>query len=165
MQTPDSHKHANLAMQKTIVFSGAMPQMPGLPFSPARAFCRASVWRLARDGIPSVKKEGADEQFWSHRPPKAPPKKHCRAVMDKSTSRRPLLHSRQMLIYGPGTPRIINVSSGAGSVTIRLNPKWDHPMLGRNIQYRASKAAENMISAGIWREVEPLGKPPTSPWC
>ena len=56
-----------------------------------------------------------------------------------------------------GTPRIINVSSGAGSVTIRLNPKFDHPMLGRNIQYRASKAAENMISAGIWREVEPLG--------
>jgi NAD(P)-dependent dehydrogenase (short-subunit alcohol dehydrogenase family) len=67
------------------------------------------------------------------------------------------------LISDTGTPRIINVSSGAGSVAIRLNPKWDHPMLGRNIQYRASKAAENMISAGIWREVEPLGKLASSP--
>ena len=56
------------------------------------------------------------------------------------------------------TPRIINVSSGAGSVSIRLNPAFDSPLVGSMVHYRASKAAENMIAANMYRELDPLGK-------
>jgi NAD(P)-dependent dehydrogenase (short-subunit alcohol dehydrogenase family) len=55
------------------------------------------------------------------------------------------------------TPRIINVSSGAGSVGIRLNPSFDHPLIGEVIHYRASKAAENMVAANMYRQLDPLG--------
>ncbi|PNS18475.1 hypothetical protein CAC42_6292 [Sphaceloma murrayae] len=45
-----------------------------------------------------------------------------------------------------GTPRVLNVSSGMGSITSRLDPgsaMYKHS----GIQYRASKAAMNMVSA------------------
>jgi NAD(P)-dependent dehydrogenase (short-subunit alcohol dehydrogenase family) len=45
-----------------------------------------------------------------------------------------------------GTPRVVNVSSGGGSITKRLDPT----SVGYNIkgvQYRASKAALNMVTA------------------
>lgn len=44
------------------------------------------------------------------------------------------------------TPRVVNVTSGAGSVTMRLDPKSMAYDL-KAWQYRASKAALNMISA------------------
>jgi NAD(P)-dependent dehydrogenase (short-subunit alcohol dehydrogenase family) len=56
------------------------------------------------------------------------------------------------------TPRIDNVSSGAGSVSIRLDPTFDHPLIGSVVHYRASKAAENMIAANMFRELDPLGE-------
>ncbi|MCJ1240466.1 hypothetical protein MMC14_008469 [Varicellaria rhodocarpa] len=45
-----------------------------------------------------------------------------------------------------GIPRVINVTSGAGSIAIRLDPTsfgYNH----KHIQYRTSKAALNMITA------------------
>lgn len=44
-----------------------------------------------------------------------------------------------------GTPRVVNVSSGAGSITMRLDPT----SIGSNIkavQYRSSKSALNMVT-------------------
>jgi NAD(P)-dependent dehydrogenase (short-subunit alcohol dehydrogenase family) len=58
------------------------------------------------------------------------------------------------------TPRIVNVSSGAGSVSIRLDHAFDHPLIGSVVHYRASKAAENMIAANMFRELDPLGEIP-----
>ena len=45
-----------------------------------------------------------------------------------------------------GTPRVVNVSSGMGSITMRLDPT----SMGYNIkavQYRSSKSALNMVTA------------------
>ncbi|KUI72944.1 Carbonyl reductase [NADPH] 1 [Cytospora mali] len=54
------------------------------------------------------------------------------------------------------TPRIVNVTSGAGSITIRLDPT--HPTHGQKVvAYRASKAALNMISVCQAVEYGPLG--------
>ncbi|KAL8710252.1 MAG: hypothetical protein Q9220_005183 [cf. Caloplaca sp. 1 TL-2023] len=52
--------------------------------------------------------------------------------------------------------RIVNISSGAGSIDYRLNPSgtlYNH----QAYQYRASKAALSMITACQWVAYEPLG--------
>lgn len=45
------------------------------------------------------------------------------------------------------TPRIVNVSSGLGSITMRLDPSSPYYNIN-SPQYRVSKAAVNMITAG-----------------
>ncbi|KAJ8612480.1 hypothetical protein MRB53_037409 [Persea americana] len=53
-----------------------------------------------------------------------------------------------LLKMGKGTPRIVNVSSGAGSVTRRLDPKGPSAGMGMSgIAYFMSKAALNMATA------------------
>lgn len=48
-----------------------------------------------------------------------------------------------------GTPRIINVTSGAGSISLRLNRS--HPSAALKADpYRISKAAMNMVAACQW---------------
>lgn len=50
-----------------------------------------------------------------------------------------------------GTPRIVNVTSGAGSISLRLNRS--EPTNARKvIPYRVSKAAMNMVAACQWYE-------------
>jgi NAD(P)-dependent dehydrogenase (short-subunit alcohol dehydrogenase family) len=51
-----------------------------------------------------------------------------------------------LLKKSSGTPRVVNVSSGQGSITKRLDPT----SVGYNIkgvQYRSSKSALNMVTA------------------
>lgn len=51
-----------------------------------------------------------------------------------------------LLKKSSGTPRIVNVSSGAGSIQMRQDPQ--PAMMGHSVYaYRASKAAMNMITA------------------
>ena len=64
---------------------------------------------------------------------------------------------RPLLEKSKTTPRIVNVSSGAGSLGIRLDPNFDSPLIGAVIQYHASKAAENMVAAHMYRKLDPLG--------
>lgn len=45
-----------------------------------------------------------------------------------------------------GTPRVVNVTSGAGSIALRLDPTNPAYSL-KHVQYRASKAALNMVTA------------------
>jgi NAD(P)-dependent dehydrogenase (short-subunit alcohol dehydrogenase family) len=54
------------------------------------------------------------------------------------------------------TPRIVNVSSGAGSITLRLDPK-DAFYKMKQDQYRISKAALNMVTACQITEYHPRG--------
>lgn len=57
-----------------------------------------------------------------------------------------------LLRKSTGTPRIINVSSGAGSIGIRYDRS--HPGASMKvISYRVSKAAQNMIAASQWYEL------------
>ena len=50
-----------------------------------------------------------------------------------------------------GTPRIVNVTSGAGSIALRFDRS--HPTAGiKAIPYRVSKAAMNMVAACQWDE-------------
>ena len=60
-----------------------------------------------------------------------------------------------LLLKSPSTPqRIINVSSGAGSITRRLDPTSTMYSTSA-VHYRASKAAMNMITADaavLWGE-------------
>ena len=51
-----------------------------------------------------------------------------------------------LLKKSTSTARILNISSGAGSITQRLNPASASYNL-KGVQYRASKAALNMIHA------------------
>lgn len=51
-----------------------------------------------------------------------------------------------LLKKSSGTPRIVNVSSGVGSITQKMDPKSRSYDL-QYPQYRASKAALNMITA------------------
>lgn len=56
------------------------------------------------------------------------------------------------------SPRIVNVSSGLGSISRRLdptNPRYN--VKDQNLQYRASKAALNMVTACQFVELAPLG--------
>ncbi|ROV90508.1 hypothetical protein VMCG_09806 [Cytospora schulzeri] len=54
------------------------------------------------------------------------------------------------------TPRIVNVTSGAGSINIRLDS--NHPLYGQKVvPYRASKVALNMVTACQAVEYGPLG--------
>lgn len=61
-----------------------------------------------------------------------------------------------LLSRSPYTPRIINVSSGAGSIAMRLDSNNKHQAL-LYVPYRASKAALNMITACQAYEYGPLG--------
>ena len=61
-----------------------------------------------------------------------------------------------LLKKASGTPRIVNVSSGAGNISRRLTstaPKMDF----EDIQYRASKAAMNMVHAAQANDLGPQG--------
>jgi NAD(P)-dependent dehydrogenase (short-subunit alcohol dehydrogenase family) len=51
-----------------------------------------------------------------------------------------------LLKKSTGTPRIVNVSSGGGSITTRLDPTSTGYKM-KSVPYRASKAALNMITA------------------
>lgn len=44
------------------------------------------------------------------------------------------------------SPRIVNVSSGSGSITFRSDPARSRPGM-QILQYKASKAAQNMVNA------------------
>jgi len=54
----------------------------------------------------------------------------------------------------PPTPRIINISSGVGSINRRLDPTGPMYKL-QGTQYRASKAALSMVTANQWVEFGP----------
>ena len=54
------------------------------------------------------------------------------------------------------TPRIINISSGAGSITQRMNPKGPYYKM-MSIQYRTTKSALNMVSASQYVMYEEKG--------
>ncbi|KAF3761014.1 putative short-chain dehydrogenase, partial [Cryphonectria parasitica EP155] len=61
-----------------------------------------------------------------------------------------------LLKKSTGTPRIVNVTSGAGSITLRLDattPTYSQ----KTVPYRASKSALNMITACQSVEYGPLG--------
>ena len=61
-----------------------------------------------------------------------------------------------LLKESKASPRIINITSGAGSIACRLNR--DSPTYKlQGYQYRASKAALNMITACQFVEYEPAG--------
>jgi len=62
----------------------------------------------------------------------------------------PLLHKAN------GTPRIVNVSSGAGSISRRLDPNAPKANF-KDIHYRTSKAALNMVSAALAADLGPQG--------
>lgn len=62
-----------------------------------------------------------------------------------------------LLQKSSSTPRIINVSSGAGSLSVRLDPAFDNPLMSDVVHYQASKAAVNMISTNMYRKLEPEG--------
>jgi NAD(P)-dependent dehydrogenase (short-subunit alcohol dehydrogenase family) len=61
-----------------------------------------------------------------------------------------------LLRKSTATPRIVNVTSGAGSITIRLDPT-SKTYNQKAVQYRASKSALNMVTAGQAVEYGPLG--------
>jgi NAD(P)-dependent dehydrogenase (short-subunit alcohol dehydrogenase family) len=61
-----------------------------------------------------------------------------------------------LLKKSTGTARIINVSSGAGSITLRLDPNTP-AINAKVIHYRASKSALNMVTAEQAMEYGPLG--------
>ena len=61
-----------------------------------------------------------------------------------------------LLKKSKGTPRVVNVSTGVGSITRRLDPTNSSYKIGE-VQYRASKAALNMITACQAVDFGPLG--------
>ncbi|KAI0155281.1 hypothetical protein GGR57DRAFT_464714 [Xylariaceae sp. FL1272] len=54
------------------------------------------------------------------------------------------------------TPRIVNITSGAGSIKNRMTPNAFGDSMSQ-VPYRVSKAAMNMVSAIQFREFDPLG--------
>ena len=61
-----------------------------------------------------------------------------------------------LLLKSTASPRIVNISSGAGSINRRLDPS--SPMYKiQEVQYRASKAALSMVTACQWVEYGPAG--------
>ncbi|KAI1260152.1 hypothetical protein F5Y18DRAFT_406419 [Xylariaceae sp. FL1019] len=54
------------------------------------------------------------------------------------------------------TPRVVNITSGAGSITTRMTPNARGDELP-HVPYRVSKAAMNMVSAIQFREFDPQG--------
>lgn len=61
-----------------------------------------------------------------------------------------------LLQKSTASPRIVNISSGVGSINRRLNP--DSPTYKiQAVQYRASKTALSMVTACQWVEYEPFG--------
>ena len=64
-----------------------------------------------------------------------------------------------LLKQSTGTARIINVSSGAGSIARRLDTTSPSALHNRHVvQYRASKAALSMVTACDWVEYGPAIK-------
>ena len=62
-----------------------------------------------------------------------------------------------LLQKSTGAPRIVNISSGAGSIARRLDPSSAIYRL-QEVQYRASKAALSMVTACQWVEYGPAVK-------
>ena len=61
-----------------------------------------------------------------------------------------------LLQKSTASPRIVNISSGVGSVNRRLDPSSPTYKI-QGLQYRASKAALSMVTACQWVEYGPLG--------
>lgn len=61
-----------------------------------------------------------------------------------------------LLRKSSASPRIVNISSGVGSINRTLDPSSPTYKL-RGYQYRASKAALNMVTACQWVEYGPAG--------
>jgi len=61
-----------------------------------------------------------------------------------------------LLKKSTASPRIVNISSGMGSINRRLNPESPTYKF-QGVQYRASKTALSMVTACQWVEYEPLG--------
>lgn len=61
-----------------------------------------------------------------------------------------------LLQKSTASPRIVNISSGVGSINRRLDPSSPTYKL-QGLQYRASKAALSMVTACQWVEYAPLG--------
>lgn len=61
-----------------------------------------------------------------------------------------------LLLKSRSTPRIVNVSSGAGSINLRLSPNEPFHKMKQD-QYRVSKAALNMVTACQFTEYHPRG--------
>ncbi len=61
-----------------------------------------------------------------------------------------------LLRKSSASPRIVNISSGAGSIARRLDPSSPIYHM-QEVQYRASKAALNMVTACQWVEYAPAG--------
>ena len=65
-------------------------------------------------------------------------------------------HFAPLLKKSSGTPRVINITSGAGSIGNRLDPDGVENHL-KVLPYRVSKAAMHMVFACHVREYEELG--------
>lgn len=61
-----------------------------------------------------------------------------------------------LLQKSTASPRIVNISSGMGSIACRINPDLPFHEV-QAVQYRASKTALNMVTACQRVEYEPLG--------
>lgn len=61
-----------------------------------------------------------------------------------------------LLEKSASTPRIVNVTSGGGSIAMRLDPNGPGKNI-KNVQYRASKSALNMVMACQAVEYGPRG--------
>lgn len=61
------------------------------------------------------------------------------------------------LLKSTNTPRIINISSGAGSIARRLDTSSPSALQSKHLQYRTSKAALNMLTACHHVEYGPQG--------
>ena len=57
-----------------------------------------------------------------------------------------------LLRKSAGTPRIVNVTSGAGSIGLRFD-RAHRSALMKEVPYRVSKAAMNMVAACQWHEL------------
>ena len=61
-----------------------------------------------------------------------------------------------LLLKSTASPRIVNISSGVGSFGRRLDPSSPLYKI-QEVQYRASKAALNMVTVCQWVEYSPAG--------
>ena len=61
-----------------------------------------------------------------------------------------------LLQKSTASPRIVNISSGVGSINRRLDPSSPTYKI-QGLQYRASKTALSMVTACQWVEYGPLG--------
>jgi len=87
-----------------------------------------------------------------------PLRQQMRAAFDTNATGPAVVTSlfAPLLQNSTASPRIVNISSGVGSINRRLNP--DSPTYKlQGVQYRASKTALSMVTACQWFEYEPFG--------